>query len=123
MSDDGREGPPGSGSEPFTDPHPSGPVIDEAIRPDVRWVRHRSALGPLPRWGLVLVVVLIGLLVGYRMFMDWVNDQMTPSDLPGVEVEFTIAFAHFYLREPVRWHETLGLLLVVGGVILALLST
>ena len=40
-----------------------------------------------------------------------------------VEVEFTIAFAHFYLREPVRWHETLGLLLVVGGVILALLST
>ena len=40
-----------------------------------------------------------------------------------VEVVFTIAFAHFYLREPVRWHETLGLLLVVGGVILALLST
>ena len=67
-----------------------GPVIDESIRPDVRWVRHRSTLGPLPRWGLVLVVVLIGLLVGYRMFMDWVNDQMTPSDLPGVEVEFTI---------------------------------
>ncbi|SUZ82846.1 uncharacterized protein METZ01_LOCUS35700, partial [marine metagenome] len=65
-------------------------VIDESIRPDVRWVRHRSTLGPLPRWGLVLVVVLIGVLVGYRMFMDWVSDQMTPSDLPGVEVEFTI---------------------------------
>ncbi len=92
MSDDGRGGPPGPdpGSEPFTDPYPSGPVIDESIRPDVRWVRHRSTLGPLPRWGLVLVVVLIGLLVGYRMFMDWVSDQMTPSDLPGVEVEFTI---------------------------------
>ena len=90
MSDDGRGGPPGSGSEPFTDPYPSGPVIDESIRPDVRWVRHRSTRGPLPRWGLVLVVVLIGLLVGYRMFMDWVSDQMTPSDLPGLEVEFTI---------------------------------
>ena len=90
MSDDGRGGPPDPGFEPFTDPYPSGPVIDESIRPDVRWVRHRSVLGPLPRWGLVLVVVLIGLLVGYRMFMDWVSDQMTPSDLPGVEVEFTI---------------------------------
>ncbi|WP_443030545.1 EamA family transporter [Sphingopyxis sp.] len=40
-----------------------------------------------------------------------------------VEVIFTIAFAHFYLREPIRWHEAVGLLLVVVGVILALLTT
>lgn len=40
-----------------------------------------------------------------------------------VEVIFTIAFAHFYLRESVRWHEIVGLLLVAMGVILALLST
>lgn len=40
-----------------------------------------------------------------------------------VEVLFTIAFAHFYLREPVRWHEIVGLLLVVGGVVMALLAT
>lgn len=40
-----------------------------------------------------------------------------------VEVVFTIGFAHFYLREPVRWHEIVGLLLVVGGVALALLAT
>lgn len=40
-----------------------------------------------------------------------------------VEVIFTIAFAHFYLREPVRWHEIVGLLLVVGGVVMALLAT
>ena len=40
-----------------------------------------------------------------------------------VEVVFTIGFAHFYLREPVRWHEIVGLLLVVGGVVMALLAT
>ncbi|AJA08158.1 putative membrane protein [Sphingopyxis fribergensis] len=40
-----------------------------------------------------------------------------------VEVIFTIGFAHFYLREPVRWHEIVGLLLVVGGVMMALLAT
>lgn len=40
-----------------------------------------------------------------------------------VEVIFTIAFAHFYLREPVRWSEVAGLMLVATGVMLALLAT
>lgn len=40
-----------------------------------------------------------------------------------VEVVFTVGFARFYLREPVRWHEIAGLLLVVGGVIMALIAT
>lgn len=40
-----------------------------------------------------------------------------------VEIIFTVGFAHFYLREPVRWHEAAGLLLVVSGVVLALLGT
>lgn len=39
-----------------------------------------------------------------------------------VEVIFTVAFAHFYLREAVRWHEIVGLLLVAAGVILALFA-
>lgn len=39
-----------------------------------------------------------------------------------VEVIFTIGFAHFYLRDPVRWHEVVGLLLVATGVILALVA-
>jgi UPF0755 protein len=38
----------------------------------------------------VLVLALFSLLIGYRMFMDWVSDQMTPYDLPGAEVEFVI---------------------------------
>ena len=63
---------------------------DDVVRPDVRWVRHRASLGPFPRWGIVLVLALFSLLIGYRMFMDWVSDQMTPYDLPGAEVEFVI---------------------------------
>lgn len=39
-----------------------------------------------------------------------------------VEVIFTIGFAHFYLRDTVRWHEVIGLLLVAAGVVLALLA-
>lgn len=40
-----------------------------------------------------------------------------------VEVVFTVGFAHFYLREPVRWYEIAGLMLVVGGVVMALIAT
>ena len=91
MSDDGvvgRHGPddlegPSVGGSPT-----SG--ADAGVRPDVRWVRHRPPLGPFPRWGIVLVLALFSLLIGYRMFMDWVSDQMTPYDLPGAEVEFVI---------------------------------
>ena len=59
-------------------------------RPDVRWVRHRPTAGPLPRWGLVVGLVALALIVGYRMFLGWVDDQMTPDALPGDDVEFTI---------------------------------
>jgi len=65
-------------------------VSDDGVRPDVRWVRHRPSIGPLPRWGIVLVLVLFSLLVGYRLFLDWVSDQMTPVGLPGADVEFVI---------------------------------
>lgn len=37
-----------------------------------------------------------------------------------IEVAFTLAFGHFYLGEPMQRSEVMGLLLVVGGVILAL---
>ena len=65
-------------------------MSEDGVRPDVRWVRHRPSMGPLPRWGIVLVVVLFSLLVGYRLFMDWVSDQITPLGLPGADVEFVI---------------------------------
>ena len=37
-----------------------------------------------------------------------------------IEVAFTMAFGHFYLKEAMRRSELVGLLLVVGGVVLAL---
>ena len=40
-----------------------------------------------------------------------------------VEVIFTLAFGHFYLKEPVKQSELIGLLLVGSGVVLALLGS
>lgn len=37
-----------------------------------------------------------------------------------VEIGFTMAFGHFYLKEPMRRSEVIGLMLVVVGVLLAL---
>ena len=91
MSDDGVVG--RHGPDDLEGPSVGGsltPGADDGVRPDVRWVRHRASLGPFPRWGIVLVLALFSLLIGYRMFMDWVSDQMTPYDLPGAEVEFVI---------------------------------
>ena len=59
-------------------------------RPDVRWVRHRPPSGPLPRWGLVFGLVALALVIGYRLFLGWVDDQMTPDAPAGDELEFTI---------------------------------
>ena len=39
-----------------------------------------------------------------------------------VEVAFTLGFGHFYLGERMSRSEVMGLLLVVGGVVLALMG-
>jgi uncharacterized membrane protein len=39
-----------------------------------------------------------------------------------IEVIFTIGFAHLYLKERLKQHEVVGLVLVALGVILALLG-
>ena len=40
-----------------------------------------------------------------------------------IEVAFTMAFGHFYLKERMRGSEVAGLMLVVGGVALALMGS
>ena len=73
--------------------HASAPIPDpdrHQLRPDVRWVRHRPPFGPLPRWGLVAALVVLAMVIGSRMFLGWVDDQMTPDALPGDEVVFSI---------------------------------
>lgn len=38
----------------------------------------------------MVALVLLTLVIGYRLFLGWVDDQMTPEALPGDEVEFSI---------------------------------
>ena len=68
-----------TGSPPAPDSH-GGPDQHQP-RPDVRWVRHRPSLGPLPRWGLVAALVLLTLVIGYRLFFRrWLQVVITHGD-------------------------------------------
>ena len=66
-------------------PHPT----DEPS-PDVTWVRHRPLLGPIPRWGAVAAVILLGMVIVYNGFRGWIDSQLEPIAPPGDEVELTI---------------------------------
>lgn len=68
----------------------SGDGTDTEFRPGVRWVRHRHSMGPLPRWGLVLALVLIAGFFGSRQFVTWIRDQTVPESPLGDEIEFVI---------------------------------
>ena len=63
---------------------------DYEIRPDVRWIRYRPPMGPIVRWGLVALVVLVVLISGWTRLENWIDDQVEPSQIPGVEIEFSI---------------------------------
>tara|TARA_Y100000590_G_scaffold43106_2_gene45879 strand:+ start:411 stop:1649 length:1239 start_codon:yes stop_codon:yes gene_type:complete len=63
---------------------------DYEIRSDVRWVRYRPSMGPIVRWGLVALVVIIVLLSGWTRLENWIDDQVEPDPTPGEEVEFSI---------------------------------
>ncbi len=91
-----HEGAPERGDQPAADLPQVDPIVpvrptpDEEPRPDVRWVRHRPVLGPIPRWGAVAAVVLLAAVMAYRSFIGWVDAQLVPSEPPGGEVELTI---------------------------------
>ena len=63
---------------------------DYEIRPDVRWVRYRPPMGPIIRWGLVALVVLVVLISGWTRLENWIDNQVEPNQIPGVEIEFSI---------------------------------
>jgi len=58
--------------------------------PDVRWVRHRPSVGPIPRWGLVVVLLIVGTVFAFRWIDAWVNAMLVPDAPPGDEVAFVI---------------------------------
>ena len=63
---------------------------DYEIRSDVRWVRYRPPMGPIVRWGLVVLVVLIVFFSGWSRLENWIDDQVQPSQISGIEIEFSI---------------------------------
>ena len=63
---------------------------DYEIRPDVRWVRYRPPMGPIVRWGLVALVVLVVFISGGTRLENWIDDQVEPNQMPGAEIEFSI---------------------------------
>jgi UPF0755 protein len=63
---------------------------DYEIRPDVRWVRYRPPMGPILRWGLVALVMLVVFISGWARLENWIDDQVEPNQIPGVEIEFSI---------------------------------
>ena len=79
-----------SGQEPDEEILTEQPLPTDEPSPDVTWVRHRPLLGPIPRWGGVLAVVLFGAAVAFGGFRGWVDNQLRPSAPPGDEVELTI---------------------------------
>ena len=63
---------------------------DYELRPDVRWIRYRPPMGPIVRWGLVALVLIIVFISGWTSLENWIDDQVAPSQPPGEEVEFSI---------------------------------
>ncbi|MBW8297657.1 DMT family transporter [Sphingopyxis sp.] len=90
------------------------------------WVaaRDRDTLQAI--WRSWQTSVQVGLLSALGSACWYIGFAAAPAALVRivgqVEVIFTIGFAHFYLRDPVRWHEVVGLLLVATGVVLALVA-
>ncbi len=66
------------------------PLPTDEPSPDVHWVRHRPLLGPIPRWGAVAAVLMLGAAIAYNGFHGWVDDQLRPTAPPGDEVELII---------------------------------
>ena len=69
-----------------------GTIFGEELEVDanVRWVRHRRPLGPIPRWAFVVFLLLIGATFAYRKVDQWVNSLVTPDAPPGDEIEFVV---------------------------------
>jgi len=63
---------------------------DYEIKPDIRWVRYRPPMGPIVRWGLVALVVLVVFISGWTRLENWIDDQVEPNQMPGAEIEFSI---------------------------------
>jgi drug/metabolite transporter (DMT)-like permease len=77
----------------------------------------------LATWRMSSVVGILSACGSACWFIGFANAPVALVRIVGqVEVIFTLLFGHMYLKERTKAHETLGLLLVGTGVLLALLG-
>ena len=90
----------------------------------VLW-RERDQIAPVFRtWRVSGQVGVLAALGSACWFTGFATAPVALVRIVGqVEVIFTLAFGHFYLKEPVKRSEMIGLLLVAMGVVLALLGS
>ena len=75
-------------------------------------------------WRVSLQVGVLASLGSACWFIGFANAPVALVRVVGqIEVVFTLLFAHWYLRERTRMHESVGLILVVAGVVLALIGS
>jgi len=87
------------------------------------WREPEQLRGVLKSWRISGQVGLLSSLGSACWFTGFASAPVALVRVVGqVEVGFTLAFAHFYLREPLKRNEVAGLLLVGTGVVLALLG-
>ena len=86
------------------------------------WLRERDQVAQVfAQWRTAGQVGLLSSLGSACWFTGFATAPVALVRIVGqVEVAFTLAFAHLYLREHIRRHEAGGLLLVGLGVVLAL---
>lgn len=74
-------------------------------------------------WRVSIQVGVLASLGSACWFIGFANAPVALVRVVGqIEVVFTLLFAHLYLREKTKLHETVGLLLIVAGVALALMG-
>lgn len=85
-------------------------------------LRERGEIGPVfASWRMSGQVGLLSALGSACWFTGFATAPVALVRIVGqIEVAFTMAFGHFYLRERMQRSEGIGLMLVVGGVMLAL---
>ncbi|HUD90640.1 EamA family transporter, partial [Sphingobium sp.] len=85
-------------------------------------VRERGEIGRVfTSWRVSGQVGLLSALGSACWFTGFATAPVALVRIVGqIEVVFTMAFGHFYLREGMQRSEAIGLMLVVGGVMLAL---
>ena len=90
----------------------------------VLW-RERDQVAPVIRtWRVSGQVGVLAALGSACWFTGFATAPVALVRIVGqIEVIFTLAFGHFYLKEPVRRSEMIGLMLVGSGVVLALLGS